>query len=147
MGNEDLNLFYGCDRLNPPTPRNPFSCNPSGNSSYVYYLTGLVPSDPILKIIHCHTSLRIPVLESAASRLIANETTLEEVLTVGFNVNYSDPYDADCSKCIARGGQCGYDYDKGEPICICSDRICHLRGIQAWPCYSFFFVSDFNCAI
>lgn len=132
VGNEELNLFYGCDSVK--TPSNQFNCNASGsasgNSSYAYYLIGPVP-DPILKIIRCNTSLRIPVLQSAANSLTANNITLGEVLTVGFNVNYSNPCEAKCSACIAYGAQCGYDYDKEEPICICSDRICHVRGIRA----------------
>ncbi|XP_034706267.1 LEAF RUST 10 DISEASE-RESISTANCE LOCUS RECEPTOR-LIKE PROTEIN KINASE-like 1.4 isoform X2 [Vitis riparia] len=131
VGNEELNLFYGCDSVKLMTPSNQFNCNASGsasgNSSYAYYLIGPVP-DPILKIIRCNTSLRIPVLQSAANSLTANNISLGEVLTVGFNVNYSNPCEAKCSACIAHGGQCGYDYDKEEPICICSDRICHVRG-------------------
>lgn len=148
-GNEDLNLFYDCDNvMTTVKPSNQFYCNVSGNSGYAYYLTGAVPSDPILNIVKCTISLRIPVLESAADSLTANATTLGEVLTLGFNVNYSNPYDAMCSLCIASAGQCGYDFDKEESICICSNRICHVSGIRAFaPWILLFLFSDFSCGL
>ncbi|RVW59576.1 Leaf rust 10 disease-resistance locus receptor-like protein kinase-like 1.1-like 1.4 [Vitis vinifera] len=117
MGNEDLNLFYGCDSVKLITPYKQFNCNASGsasgNSSYAYYLIGPVP-DPILKIIRCNTSLRIPVLQSAANSLTANNITLGEVLTE-------------------------------EPSVFAVIGFVMYEVFELAPCYSFFFVSDFNC--
>ncbi|KAA8547780.1 hypothetical protein F0562_004209 [Nyssa sinensis] len=125
VGNVDLTLIYGCSSVMNYTPQNLFSCNVSGvNSTDAFYLTGPVPSDPIMSFIECHVSIVTPVLGDAGVRLTSNRSTLEEVLMQGFNVNYSDPYDNQCSQCIESGGQCGFDSSSGQAVCICVDRPC-----------------------
>lgn len=66
----------------------------------------MTSNDPILKIIHCNTNLRILVFELAANRHTTKDTTLGKVLMMGnFHVNYSNMKDDkyECSKCIAFG--------------------------------------------
>ena len=108
------------------TPHNQFSCDVSGvNSSDSYYLVGPVPSDPILRIVTCFVSVEIPILREAARRLTGNLTTLPEALTEGFNVNYTDPYDGQCSHCVGSGGECGFDPNFSKPVCICGGGLCN----------------------
>ena len=96
------------------------------NFTDAYYLVGPVPSDPILDVISCSVSITVPILRSVGDRLTSNRTTLGDALTEGFSVIYSDPYDRQCSQCTEFGGQCGFDTNLGEPICICDDKLCPL---------------------
>ncbi|XP_022865650.1 LEAF RUST 10 DISEASE-RESISTANCE LOCUS RECEPTOR-LIKE PROTEIN KINASE-like 1.4 isoform X1 [Olea europaea var. sylvestris] len=126
MENEVLNLIYGCNTsVMPLRPYNLFSCNSSGaNISNAFYLIGPVPNDPILRIIYCNVSISVPILRASGERLARLDISLEEALMEGFSVNYSDPYESNCSECNRFGGQCGFDSGLGQPVCICGDRPC-----------------------
>ncbi|CAI9758410.1 unnamed protein product [Fraxinus pennsylvanica] len=126
MENEVLNLIYGCNTsVMPLRPYNLFSCNSSGdNFNNAFYLIGPVPNDPILRIIYCNVSISVPILRAAGDRLTGLNISLEEALMQGFSVNYSDPYESNCSECNRFGGQCGFDSGLGQPVCICGDRPC-----------------------
>ncbi|KAA8547784.1 hypothetical protein F0562_004213 [Nyssa sinensis] len=129
VGNGDLTMMYGCSSTMNYTPQNLFSCNVNGvNSSDSFYLTGPVPRDPIISFLECNVSIVTPVIGDAGVRLTSNRSTLEEVLMQGFNVNYSDPYDNQCSQCIENGGQCGFESSSGQAVCICGDRPCPAAG-------------------
>ncbi|KAM7520263.1 hypothetical protein LguiB_019225 [Lonicera macranthoides] len=126
-GNDDLTLIYGCNTTEMRIrPHNLFNCDVRGvNFSDAYYLVGPVPSDPILSIIKCHTSVALRVLLEVGNRLTGNRTTLGEALMEGFMVNYSDPYSRQCENCSGFGGQCGFDSNSGQSICICdNNRVC-----------------------
>uniref|UniRef100_A0A5B6YZB9 non-specific serine/threonine protein kinase n=1 Tax=Davidia involucrata TaxID=16924 RepID=A0A5B6YZB9_DAVIN len=125
VGNEDLTMIYGCSPRVPVNPPNLFSCNVSGaNSSDSYYMIGPVPTDPLMRFMKCDVSITVRLLSEAAFRLNSNRSTVEEVLMEGFNVNYSDPYEKQCSECIGSGGQCEFHLNSGEPVCNCSGRPC-----------------------
>ncbi|CAK9141601.1 unnamed protein product [Ilex paraguariensis] len=124
--NEALTLIYGCNSsLMTVKPHNLFTCNASGvNFTDSYYLVGPVPSDPILNLFYCRVSVRVPMLRTVGDRLTRNRTTFGEALAEGFNLSYSDPFDRQCSFCTEFGGQCGFDTNLGEPICICDNKPC-----------------------
>ncbi|CAI9758405.1 unnamed protein product [Fraxinus pennsylvanica] len=126
MENEVLYLIYGCNTsVMPLRPYNLFSCNSSGdNFNNAFYLIGPVPNDPILRIIYCNVSISVPILRAAGDRLNGLNISLEEALMQGFSVNYSDPYESNCSECSRFGGQCGFDSGLSQPVCICGDRPC-----------------------
>ncbi|XP_059642129.1 LEAF RUST 10 DISEASE-RESISTANCE LOCUS RECEPTOR-LIKE PROTEIN KINASE-like 1.4 isoform X2 [Cornus florida] len=131
LRNEDLTLFYGCS---PPTisveAHNLFNCSVSGLiSSVAIYLIGPVPSDPIVQFISCNVSITVPVLREAGERLIGNRSTLtlRDVLMEGFSVNYSDPYDNQCSECTRLGGRCTFDSNSEQPVCMCSNGQCPVN--------------------
>ena len=106
-------------------PHNLFNCDVSGvNFSDAYYLVGPVPRDPILSIFRCQVSVAVRMLLEVGNRLTGNRTTLGEALMEGFMVNYTDPYSRQCEDCSGSGGQCGFDSNSGQPICICNDRVC-----------------------
>ncbi|GFS36873.1 serine/threonine kinase family catalytic domain protein [Actinidia rufa] len=126
---EDLCLVYGCSSLTNYTPYNQFNCVVSGaNNSNAFYLVGPVPIDPILSIITtCFVTVTVPVIGDAARKLTGNRTTLRETLMEGFSVNYMNPYANHCSNCTNFGGQCGFDTNLSEPICICGgDQYCSV---------------------
>ncbi|XP_059451725.1 LEAF RUST 10 DISEASE-RESISTANCE LOCUS RECEPTOR-LIKE PROTEIN KINASE-like 1.4 isoform X2 [Corylus avellana] len=131
--NEDLTIFYGCSssglRL-PAKPPNLFYCSFLGNTNRTdaYYLTGPVPTDPILGVIECNVGVSLKILKTAALELTTNRSTLEEVLMEGFKVNYSDVYGDTCAKCLVFGAQCGFDSKSGKPICLCGNRTCSVPG-------------------
>ncbi|KAL2453368.1 putative serine/threonine-protein kinase [Abeliophyllum distichum] len=126
MENEVLNLIYGCNSSAMTLrPHNLFSCNSSGfDLINAYYLIGPVPNDPILSIIYCNVSISVPILRAASDRLTGLRISLEEALMQGFSVNYSDPYESNCSECNRLSGQCGFDSGLGQPVCICGIRPC-----------------------
>lgn len=113
------------------TPYNRFSCELSGvNFTDAFYLVGPVPVDPILQVItQCNVTVELKVDGEAAQWLTTNQTTLREALMSGFNVNYSDPYQNQCSNCSWSGGTCGFDSDSNLPICICGDLQCAIPTI------------------
>ena len=110
-------------------PVNKFRCENYGSSfSDSYFLVGPAPFDPILAIIKCNESIRVPILESIAAKLLHDRSLLGEALTMGFNVNYTIPYADECSKCLNFGGQCGFDSKSSKPICICGNQVCSVPG-------------------
>ncbi|KAH6795801.1 hypothetical protein C2S51_036787 [Perilla frutescens var. frutescens] len=129
--NEDLTLFYGCNTSlvnstadNFP-PNNYFSCNSTGlNFTDAFYLIGPLPNDPILGIISCGTSVKVPMLTEAGDQLTRSQMSLGEALMQGFDVSYSVRHDGLCSECNRLGGQCGFNDSLDQLICICGDRPC-----------------------
>ncbi|KAK3425979.1 hypothetical protein EUGRSUZ_F02517 [Eucalyptus grandis] len=122
--NEDLTLFYECSTLMTVKPENLFTCEVSGTATNNYYLIGAVPVDPILSVSKCNVSVTVPILQSAVIMLTANRSRLGDALMEGFEVNYTNPYEDQCGKCVGIGGECGFDSDHGKPVCICGDQIC-----------------------
>ncbi|KAL5571298.1 hypothetical protein UlMin_020895, partial [Ulmus minor] len=124
-GNSDLTMFYKCNAsVLSMTPANWFHCDTNGSSNDSYFLVGPIPFDPILNIIQCNESIRVPILEESALDLTNNRSLLGEALMLGFNVSYSIPDDDQCSKCLDSGEQCGFDSNSNESICICGDQPC-----------------------
>lgn len=108
-------------------PQNLFSCSiPRVNFTGAYYIVGPIPSDPVFTFMYCTVSVTVPILRSAGVRLTSYEISLSEALMQGFSVNYSDPYENVCSECSRVGGQCGFDSDLGQPVCVCGNRFCAL---------------------
>ncbi|KAL8532062.1 hypothetical protein ACS0TY_008608 [Phlomoides rotata] len=126
--NEALSLFFGCNTSGMSVrPYNLFSCNSSSlNFTDSYYLTGPVPSDPVMKIIYCSTSINVPMLTAAANQLMNRSLSLREALMQGFTVSYSVPHESLCSECNKLGGQCGFDSIMGLPVCICGSEPCNF---------------------
>ncbi|XP_041007606.1 LEAF RUST 10 DISEASE-RESISTANCE LOCUS RECEPTOR-LIKE PROTEIN KINASE-like 1.4 isoform X2 [Juglans microcarpa x Juglans regia] len=117
---EDLTIYYGCSNLSSVTPTNRFHCTINGNSSNdAYFLTGPVPTDPILRIVNCSFGLREKIFKAEAFELTNNRSTLIKVLMAGFSVNYGK-----CADCLVSGRQCGFDKDSGQPICLCDNHPC-----------------------
>ncbi|KAJ1391449.1 Wall-associated receptor kinase, galacturonan-binding domain [Sesbania bispinosa] len=129
-GNRNLTLFYGCKATTQltSTPDNLFHCEINGNKSDSYSLVGPFPLNPVLSIVTCDDNVGVAILEEQVDRLVKNRSLLREILMKGFNVNYSNPYDNECSECLGSGGQCGFDSDNNEPICVCGDRLCTSPG-------------------
>lgn len=74
-------------------------------------------------------SVRVPILQSAVAMLTKNRSMLKEALMEGFLVNYTNPYEEECSQCRAIYGECGFDSVLDAPICICGNRVCSVSGI------------------
>ncbi|CAJ1843472.1 unnamed protein product [Sphenostylis stenocarpa] len=133
-GNQNLTLFYECKPTSvfTETPENLFHCESKGDMNESYSLVGPLPSDPILGVVECVEHIAVPILKEQADRLVENRSLLGEILMKGFNVNYKNPYDNVCVECVGSGGQCGFDSDENEPICICGDQLCPTPGIPAF---------------
>ena len=91
--NEDLTIYYGCFfkfteiRI---LPSNLFKCSSTNEEmSASFYITGPVPTDPILNITTCHVGVKLKILQTAAFQLTSNQASLREVLMEGFNVTYN----------------------------------------------------------
>ncbi|XP_060194118.1 LEAF RUST 10 DISEASE-RESISTANCE LOCUS RECEPTOR-LIKE PROTEIN KINASE-like 1.4 [Lycium barbarum] len=125
---DELSLFYGCNlsALNF-TSQNMLTCSVNGlNFTSAFYLLGPIPSDPFLKVITCTSIVTVPVFREVGKRLYSNEITLGEALMQGFSVKYDAPYDGLCSGCSRLGGNCGFNVELAQPICICEDMPCTL---------------------
>ncbi|XP_075633473.1 LEAF RUST 10 DISEASE-RESISTANCE LOCUS RECEPTOR-LIKE PROTEIN KINASE-like 1.4 isoform X1 [Castanea sativa] len=88
--NEDLTIYYGCSAKFSVKPTNQFNCSINGTVSASFYLTGPVPTDPVLNITTCLVGVRLKILRTAAIELTTNRSALKEALMSGFNVTYSD---------------------------------------------------------
>ncbi|XP_030952572.1 LEAF RUST 10 DISEASE-RESISTANCE LOCUS RECEPTOR-LIKE PROTEIN KINASE-like 1.4 isoform X5 [Quercus lobata] len=88
--NEDLTIYYGCNANFSLKPTNQFNCSINGKVSASFYLTGPVPTDPVLNITTCQVGVRLKILQMAAIELTTNRSALKEALMSGFNVTYSD---------------------------------------------------------
>ncbi|XP_050269707.1 LEAF RUST 10 DISEASE-RESISTANCE LOCUS RECEPTOR-LIKE PROTEIN KINASE-like 1.4 isoform X8 [Quercus robur] len=88
--NEDLTIYYGCNADFSLKPTNQFNCSINGKVSASFYLTGPVPTDPVLNITTCQVGVRLKILQTAAIELTTNRSALKEALMSGFNVTYSD---------------------------------------------------------
>lgn len=132
--NVNLTIFFGCSSSPMFSdfiqPQNRFFCDVGGvDLTDSYYLIGEVPIDPILKMIHCTNGVRIPLLKTVGAELNRSLVTLTEALTRGFQVVYNDPYDDQCLECGRLDGECGFNVDTDQPICICDSRICSRPGV------------------
>jgi len=131
----ELYLFYGCKKIDdsvmgsdqlPKISR--FSCDNHGVTEEgffsIVYPYGTEYSFP--NTFECQTNIRVPIPSTRAQQLFDNESVVGEVLKEGFDVSYSNPYNANCTKCYKEhpGGYCGFDTQLGKPICICNDRLC-----------------------
>ncbi|KAG2710710.1 hypothetical protein I3760_04G041100 [Carya illinoinensis] len=117
---EDLTIYYGCSNLTSVTPANRFHCKINGTSrNDSYFLTGPVPTDPILSDVNCSFGLREKIFKAEAVQLTNNRSTLIKVLLAGFSVSYGK-----CADCLVSGRQCGLDKDSGQPICLCDNHPC-----------------------
>ncbi|XP_061947722.1 LEAF RUST 10 DISEASE-RESISTANCE LOCUS RECEPTOR-LIKE PROTEIN KINASE-like 2.4 isoform X2 [Populus nigra] len=131
----ELYLFYGCKKINdsvmesdqlPKISR--FSCDNHGVTEEgffsIVYPYGTEYSLP--NTFECQTNIRVPILSTRAQQLFDNESVVGEVLKEGFDVSYSNPYSANCTKCYKEhpGGYCGFDTQLGKPICVCNDQLC-----------------------
>lgn len=161
--NEDLSLFYGCntslmESVSNVPPNNYFSCNSKLLSfSDAFYLVGPVPSDPILRVISCGISVKVPMLRSVGDRLTNAQVSLGEALMEGFNVSYT--YNAQqerlCSECNRLEGQCGFNAALDQLVCVCDDKPCPFAltlppapspeptADGNWDFFSFLFFSSF----
>ncbi|KAL3735614.1 hypothetical protein ACJRO7_024698 [Eucalyptus globulus] len=149
---EDLTLFYECSDLTNIYPDNQFSCKINGTKTDNYFLIGAVPTDPIFNGSKCEVSVTVPIQWSSAFMLTHSPSTfwLMRALAMGFQVNYTNPYEDQCVMCGGIGGECGFDSDQGKPICICGDHICPTSPSKPIPTpdnpgnYKPFHVHGFN---
>ena len=80
-------------------PANFFNCSSINEEmSASFYLTGPVPTDPILNITTCHVGVTLKILQTAAFQLTSKQASLREVLMEGFNATYSDCVSQPCPK-------------------------------------------------
>lgn len=63
----------------------------------------------------------MPVMRSAAGD---SSMSVGEVLMQGFSVEYSVPFERECSVCSRLGGECGFDWGLGQFICLCGETLC-----------------------
>ncbi|XP_048422237.1 LEAF RUST 10 DISEASE-RESISTANCE LOCUS RECEPTOR-LIKE PROTEIN KINASE-like 1.2 [Pyrus x bretschneideri] len=125
----DVTIFYGCNStLIPPKPKNWFFCDLNLTFDDAYYVIGPVPSDPIVSRFKCSVGITVPILKTTAAVLVANGSLFGEAIMTGFNVNYTNPYEKQCAKCLNVYGLCGFDSDKNRPVCICGNRVCNPAG-------------------
>ncbi|KAL9343885.1 hypothetical protein Peur_064316 [Populus x canadensis] len=140
----ELYLFYGCKKIDdsvmgsdqlPKISR--FSCDNHGVTEEgffsIVYPYGTEYSFP--NTFECQTNIRVPIPSTRAQQLFDNESVVGEVLKEGFDVSYSNPYNANCTKCYKEhpGGYCGFDTQLGKPICICNDRLCPEKSTKKLP--------------
>ncbi|XP_030941074.1 LEAF RUST 10 DISEASE-RESISTANCE LOCUS RECEPTOR-LIKE PROTEIN KINASE-like 2.1 [Quercus lobata] len=114
--NEDLTIYYGCFfkftemRI---LPTNLFNCSSVNEEmSASFYITGRVPTDPILNITTCHVGVTLKILQTAAFQLTSKQASLREVLMEGFNVNYSNCISQPCPKPPDNGNNTGLKLGK-----------------------------------
>ncbi|CAN1122681.1 LEAF RUST 10 DISEASE-RESISTANCE LOCUS RECEPTOR-LIKE PROTEIN KINASE-like 1.4 [Linum perenne] len=131
-----LTLFYSCNytasayEYNPP---NLFYCDAGdGRLRPGFYMVGEVPEVADSIQSRCDNSISVPV-SGAYSGIMSNASLLGPALRAGFSVNYTDPYsNNECLKCFfEKHGNCGFDADAGESICICGNRLCPERKSKA----------------
>ncbi|KAI5339285.1 hypothetical protein L3X38_018557 [Prunus dulcis] len=80
--------------------------------------------------VKCKIETTVLILKTAAAKLGANRSLFQEAIMEGFNVNYTNPYDNECSKWLDVKS-CGFDSDSSRPVCFCGDRVCDILGILA----------------
>ncbi|KAM1956300.1 hypothetical protein ACFX16_025732 [Malus domestica] len=125
----DVTIFYGCNStLITPKPKNWFFCDLNLTFDDAYYVIGPVPLDPIMSGFKCSVGITVPILKTTAAVLVANRSLFGEAIMTGFNVNYTNPYEKQCAKCLNVNGLCGFDSDKNRPVCICGNRVCNPAG-------------------
>ncbi|XP_068304670.1 LEAF RUST 10 DISEASE-RESISTANCEUS RECEPTOR-LIKE PROTEIN KINASE-like 1.4 isoform X5 [Pyrus communis] len=125
----DITIFYGCNStLITPKPNNWFFCDLNLTFDDAYYVIGPVPLDPIVSRFKCSVGIMVPILKTTAAVLVANRSLFGEAIMTGFNVNYTNPYEKQCAKCLNVYGLCGFDSDKNRPVCICGNRVCNPAG-------------------
>ncbi|KAL2329520.1 hypothetical protein Fmac_017101 [Flemingia macrophylla] len=129
-GNPNLTLLYECKPSSafPKPPENLFHCERNRNKNNSYSLVGPLPLDPVFGVVECDEQVKVAIFEEQAERLVKNRSLLGEVLMKGFNVKYMDPHESECNECRGYGGQCGFDSDNDEHICICGDQLCPTAG-------------------
>lgn len=144
-GNQNLTLFYECkpSSVFNNTPENLFHCEGNGDKNESYSLVGPLPLDPVLAVVECDEHVEVAILEEQGERLVKNRSLLGEVLMKGFNVKYTNPNESECVECVGYGGQCGFDSDENEAICICGDKLCPSTGIFKLLFWLVFFDSLF----
>ncbi|KAH0458431.1 hypothetical protein IEQ34_013746 [Dendrobium chrysotoxum] len=108
--NRELLFVYNCTE----TRGGFLEINCHGNKSYAYLGGAYGMQDSEDLIGSCYTVVR-PVL----SYLGANVKLYPELLANGFLLNWTAP---DCSTCLRSRGQCGYNNDTRNFMCICGDR-------------------------
>ncbi|XP_008229297.2 PREDICTED: LEAF RUST 10 DISEASE-RESISTANCE LOCUS RECEPTOR-LIKE PROTEIN KINASE-like 2.1 [Prunus mume] len=125
----EVSIFYGCNSSTiTPKPENWFHCNVNLPFNDSYYLIGTVPIDQIMSGVKCKIETTVPILKTAAAKLVANRSLFQEAIMEGFNVNYTHPYDDECAKCVDINGGCGFDSHSSKPVCFCGDRVCVISG-------------------
>ncbi|KAL6213843.1 hypothetical protein ACLB2K_013282 [Fragaria x ananassa] len=127
--NVDVTIFYGCNSTSiVPKPENWFHCDINQTFDDAYYLIGPVPLDPIMSTFKCVIGITVPILKTTAAKLVANRSLFEQSIMDGFIANYSNPYIHQCNKCLNVNGECGFDSDSNQPVCICGGRLCDPAG-------------------
>ncbi|BFG25346.1 hypothetical protein CerSpe_116200 [Prunus speciosa] len=125
----EVSIFYGCNSSTiTPKPENWFPCNVNLPFNDSYYLIGTFPIHPIMGDVNCEIETTVPILKTAAAKLGANRSQFQEEIMEGFNVNYTNPYDNECAKCLNVKGGCGFDSNSSRPVCFCGDRVCDISG-------------------
>ncbi|PQM38242.1 LEAF RUST 10 DISEASE-RESISTANCE LOCUS RECEPTOR-LIKE PROTEIN KINASE-like 1.4 isoform X5 [Prunus yedoensis var. nudiflora] len=125
----DVIIFYGCNSKNStPKLANWFHCNNNLAFNDSYYLIGPVPLDPIMSTFKCEIAMTVPILKTAAAKLVANRSLFQKAINEGFTVNYTNPYDNQCAQCLGVNGLCGFDSGSSRPVCICGNRVCDPAG-------------------
>ncbi|ONI17214.1 hypothetical protein PRUPE_3G145900, partial [Prunus persica] len=77
--------------------------------------------------VNCKIETTVLILKTAAAKLGANRSLFQEAIMEGFNVNYTNPYDNECSKWLDVKS-CGFDSHSSRPVCFCGDRVCDILG-------------------
>ncbi|XP_048327199.1 LEAF RUST 10 DISEASE-RESISTANCE LOCUS RECEPTOR-LIKE PROTEIN KINASE-like 1.4 isoform X2 [Ziziphus jujuba] len=127
--NTDLSMFYSCNATDTTRKAgNWFRCENRGILADSYYLLGPVPNDPILNIVNCSDSLRVPILQSMVANLTNNRSLLGEALMNGFELNYSIPQFDRCVKCMELGQMCAFDSGSNKTGCVCGTLLCSVPG-------------------
>ena len=100
-----------------------FTCNADGRESGGFYAAQLFMEDVERSnstTISCNQTILVTVMRAALNELLSKTLTLQEVLKLGFEVQY-DAENTNCSRCEGSGGICGSDSSGFEFMCHCRD--------------------------
>ncbi|GFS32375.1 hypothetical protein Acr_00g0022380 [Actinidia rufa] len=116
-----LFIFYNCTRAFPN-----FTCNVDGRESGGFYEYQLSSMEEVIGLnSSCSQRIVVLVMRAALNELLSKTLTLQDVLKMGFEVQY-DAENTDCSRCEGSGGICGYHSSRFEFICHCRDGPCGI---------------------
>ncbi|KAF5189626.1 LEAF RUST 10 DISEASE-RESISTANCE LOCUS RECEPTOR-LIKE PROTEIN KINASE-like 2.7, partial [Thalictrum thalictroides] len=111
----NVTLFYGCPFIPQLETIYKFVCSDNNTAESYYWVdSNVLPTPPELS--RCNVIVKVNALQG----LIGSQLNTEEILKIGFSVEYAvnAPF---CNHCEVSGGVCGYDRNTSQPKCFCFD--------------------------